>query len=290
MSITGTEEGYIASYASPSSVSTPWEVLAAMDDVVFTKRQGAYSDTAAARFSVPWISLVTESDARLVLRAIQQAKREKKIPAGVFDIGGASIVTAEEAEARYEACDAWFDATNLLVIANGPYQLTDYDPPAQFAQLDAFRPEGYPFTAEDFRYGTPPTLTIDPVTAPTTLWARISPFLSLSLTGRSLRPVHLRRSCRRTAPHRHRRGRWSWRIQRRDRPGDQFDPLPGLYQLFLIAASSDIAQVAQQRIDLGRRSEGRHRFQAHLEGGTLVPGLGIDLHSDIREPVAWQVF
>ena len=44
------EEGYIASYASPSGVSTPWEILAAMDDVVFEKRRGAYSDTTAARF------------------------------------------------------------------------------------------------------------------------------------------------------------------------------------------------------------------------------------------------
>src|SRR5690606_18438281 len=129
------EEGYIASYASPSGVSTPWEILAAMDDVVFEKRQGAYSDTAAARFSVPWLSLVTESDARLVLRSIRQFQREESVPAGVFEIGGVSLVTPEEAVARYEACDAWFEATNLLMLANGPYQLTRYDPPAQFAQL-----------------------------------------------------------------------------------------------------------------------------------------------------------
>ncbi len=246
------EEGYIASYASPSSVSTPWEVLAAMDDVVFTKRQGAYSDTAAARFSVPWISLVTESDARLVLRAIQQAKREKKIPAGVFDIGGASIVTAEEAEARYEACDAWFDATNLLVIANGPYQLTDYDPPAQFAQLDAFRPEGYPFTAEDFRYGTPPTLTIDPVTAPTiALGEDIA--VSVTVVGPgdlSVQYTFVDPAAGQVLATGTAEGDGAGGFSVAIDPAISSTLFPGLYQLFLIAASSDIAQVAQQRIDL----------------------------------------
>ena len=82
---------------------------------------------------------MTESDARLVLRSITQFGRENSIPAGYFDING-TLVTEEEATARYDACDAWFEATNLLVLANGPYQLTRYDPPAQFAQLDAFRP------------------------------------------------------------------------------------------------------------------------------------------------------
>ena len=39
-------------------LSMPWEVLAAMDDLVFDQRRAAYSDTAAARYDVPWLSLV----------------------------------------------------------------------------------------------------------------------------------------------------------------------------------------------------------------------------------------
>src|SRR5262249_19481752 len=74
------EESLIAAYASPSGVGSPWEILAAMDDVVYEKRTGAFTDTAAARFSVPWISLVTEQDARLVLRSVKQFKREKTVP------------------------------------------------------------------------------------------------------------------------------------------------------------------------------------------------------------------
>jgi len=246
------EEGYIASYASPSSVSTPWELLAAMDDVVFEKRQGAYSDTAAARFSVPWISLVTESDARLVLRSIQQMNREKSVPAGVFDIGGTSIVTPEQAAERYDACDAWFDQTNLLVLANGPYQLTAYDPPAQFAQLDAFRPEGYPFTAEDFRFGTPPELTIDPVTAPViALGDDIS--LQVTVTGPgelALQYTFVDAATGQVLETGAAEGDGSGGFTVAIDPAISAALFPGLYQLFLIASSSDIAQVAQQRIDL----------------------------------------
>ena len=49
MSTTGTSRRLYRFVCVPSAVSTPWEILAAMDDVVFEKRTGAYSDTAAAR-------------------------------------------------------------------------------------------------------------------------------------------------------------------------------------------------------------------------------------------------
>jgi peptide/nickel transport system substrate-binding protein len=223
-----------------------------MDDVVFTKRQGAYSDTAAARFTVPWISLVTESDARLVLRSIQQFNREGSVPAGVFDINGAAIVTEEDAAARYEACDAWFDQTNLLMIANGPYQLTRYDPPAQFAQLDAFRPEGYPFTVENFRFGTPPSIAIevgetpslalgDEISIPVTVTGPGELSVQFTFVDPAMGQV-LETATAEAAGD----GTFTVTVD----PAISAALFPGLYQLFLIAASSDIAQVAQQRIDL----------------------------------------
>jgi peptide/nickel transport system substrate-binding protein len=246
------EEGYIASYASPSSVSTPWEILAAMDDVVFEKRQGAYSDTAAARFTVPWISLVTESDARLVLRSITQFGRENRIPEGYFDINGTSLVTEEEATARYDACDAWFESTNLLMLANGPYQLTRYDPPAQFAQLDAFRPEGYPFTVEDFRFGTPPSIAIEPVTPPAVvLGEEISVPVTVSGPGElSLQYTFIDPAAGAVLVNGIAEASGDGSFTVTIDPEISATLFPGLYQLYVIAASSDIAQVAQQRIDL----------------------------------------
>jgi len=72
-------------------------------------------------------------------------------------------VTQDEADARYQAAHDWFDQYGHLVISNGPFFLARYDPPAQFAELDAFRDPTYPFTAADFDLGPSPTLAIDPI-------------------------------------------------------------------------------------------------------------------------------
>lgn len=244
-------ESSIAAYASPSSVSTPWEILAGMDDVVFEKRTGAYSNTAAARFSVPWISLVTESDARLVLRSIKEFGRKKTIPAGVFDIGGTTIVTQDEANARYDAANEWFKNTNLLVITNGPYQLTKYDPPAQYAQLDAFRPEGYPFTVEDFRFGEPPDLTVT-ADAPDSIALGDDISVAVTVDGPGTLAVQytfidsaagtVLESGSATGEG----GNFTVAID----PAVSSTLFPGLYELVVLASSSDLAKVALQRLDL----------------------------------------
>ena len=73
-------DDYIAEYAVPGSMTMPWEVLAAMDDVVFDQRRAAYSDTSAQRFGVPWLSLVQDRDARTVDRTLSQFEREGFVP------------------------------------------------------------------------------------------------------------------------------------------------------------------------------------------------------------------
>ena len=160
------DPNHIAAYASPTSLSMPWEILAAMDDVVFDQHRGAYSDTAAARFNVPWLSLVQHSDATLVNRTMKQMELQKTVPAGVFDVGGKSLVSADDAVARYQAAEDWFQTYGHLVISDGPFFLAKYDAAAQFAEMDAFRDPTYPFTAADFNLGAPPTLTITDVNAP----------------------------------------------------------------------------------------------------------------------------
>ena len=246
------EAGYIAGYASPSGVGSPWELLAAMDDVVYEKRTGAYTDTSAARFSVPWISLVTESDARLVLRSIKEFKRTKSVPAGMFDIGGTPLVTEEAAAERYDACDAWFKETNHLVLGNGPYKLTRYDPPAQFAQLDAFRAEGYPFTAADFKLGVPPKITIEPVTVSTfALGDPIS--LPVTVTGPgalSLQYTLIDPSAGALVTTGNGEGGEGGQFTVNVDPNATSTLFPGLYQLYLLASSDAISQVAEQRVDL----------------------------------------
>lgn len=159
------EERQIASYATPASLTMPWEVLAAMDDVVFEQRRAAYSDTAAARFNVPWLSLVMDRDARLVVRTLRSFASDGTLPRSVFDMGGSVVGGAQDARERYAAAIDWFERYGLLVISNGPYMLTRYDPPAQFAQLDAYRDPSYPFKPGDWYFGAPPPLTIGRVSA-----------------------------------------------------------------------------------------------------------------------------
>ena len=214
-STTGTSsEGYIASYASPSGVGTPWELLAAMDDVVFEKRQAAYTDTVG----------------RPLQRALAQpGDRERRPPGAALAAGvrppqrhpGRRLRDRRRAAGHARRrptpattrCIAWFEQTNLLVIGNGPFQLTRYDPPAQFAQLDAFRADGYPFTAADFQLGTPPSLSIDPVPPPT-----LDLGDPISAPGPGQRPRHPRAPVHPGRPGRGHRGRHGRRRGRRRRP------------------------------------------------------------------------
>ena len=247
------ESAYIADFASPGAASTPWELAAALDDIVFTQRTGAFTDTAAARFSVPWLNLVTETDARAVVRTLRAFLDARSVPAGVFELGGETLVTPEDATARYQACIDWFDQTNLLVIGQGPYTLTRYDPPAQFAELTAFRAEGYPFKPGDWALGAPQRLGItaqppatvvlgDAIAVPVTVtgpgelsvtFVLVDPAAGTVVAGGAATPG--------AAP-----GQFDVAVG----PEVTATLFPSVYQLYLLASSSELSQVAEQRVDL----------------------------------------
>ncbi|MCD6032363.1 MAG: hypothetical protein K0S78_4545 [Thermomicrobiales bacterium] len=249
------EPDYIASYATVGGVSTPWELLYAMDEVVFQERRGAYSDTAAARFSVPWLSLVTETDARLIIRTMRRLQGDSAFPEAIFNLNGRNLVTAEEANARYQACLDWFDQTNLLVISNGPFFLTRYDPPAQFAQADAFRAEGYPFQPGDWAFGEPPVLSVSVEPPPPALLGdSVSVPVSVEGPGAlSLRYVLIDPSAADAASSVVASGEatgtdGSFTVEiGSDVTGALF---PSVYQLFLLASSDELARVTERAVDL----------------------------------------
>ena len=151
------EEDYIAAYATPSSVGTPWELLYAMNELVFTQRRGAFSATTAARFKVPWISLVLDRDARLVRRVVQELSRKEQIPVAALTLPGETepLVDLTQAMEDYAGLLDWFEDKGHMVIGNGPFYLERYDPGAQYAELSAFRNENYPFTPSDLYIGEP---------------------------------------------------------------------------------------------------------------------------------------
>ena len=156
---------YIAEYSSPSGVGMPWEMLAAMDRLVFQERRAAYSQTAAQRFTVPWISLVLSKDSSLMRRALLALQDEGAILENVFQVGGSSLITADDAQERYAAALDWIKSKDHSVVSNGPYVLEEFNPAAQFAELLAFRDPTYPFKPGDFYQGSTPLIDFSSVDA-----------------------------------------------------------------------------------------------------------------------------
>ena len=244
---------HIASYASPAGFDMPWELKVAMDDLVFTQRRAAYSDTAAARFRVPWLSLVLRRDAGLVDRTLRQLEREPYVPEGVFRFGERDLVTPEDAAARYAAAQAWFAERDHLVISNGPFYLAAFDPPAQFAELRAFRDPSYPFKPGDRYRGEPPRLAIDDVSADpvtpgedSTVTATVSGPGSLGVRYLLLDPALGEVVTVGDAAAGATSGEFVVTLPA-DITGSLF---PGFYQLYLAATSDELAQISERRVDL----------------------------------------
>jgi peptide/nickel transport system substrate-binding protein len=247
------DDDYIGAYATPADFDMPWEVKAAMDDLVFEQRRAAYSDTAASRFSVPWLSLVLRQDAGLVDRTLRDLERDEVVPPGVFEFGGRTLVTPEEAIGRYQAAQEWYDDKDHLVISNGPFYLEQFESTANFAELDAFRDPAYPFKPGDNYRGSPPELTIGDVPSDMTVVPGEDVDITVSLTG----PGNLRLHYILVDPA---QGEvvvsgvaesesedFSVNV-----PGDVTASLfPGaFYELYLAAESDSLARITERRVDL----------------------------------------
>ena len=245
-------DDYIAQFSSVSGVSMPWEVLAAMDDLVFEQRKLAYSDTSAARFSVNWASLVQDGDARLVRNTLRAFAEDGAVPQDVLTVGGESLVSESEAVERYNAAIDWFNEKDHMVISNGPYYLETFDSSAQFAQINAFRDDGYPFKPGDLYYGTSPTIQISGIEGGSLEEGQeFSAVVQLEGPGQLavqyifLDPAtdEIIKSGSAEAVSGN-----SFRVQM---PASEVDALAGdLYHLYLAAYSDELASVLERRLDI----------------------------------------
>jgi len=246
-------QDYIAEYASPSGLSMPWEILAAMDKLVFEDRRCAYSDTAAQRYSLQcWISLVMDNDSRLVRRALIDMRDSNTYPAKVFTVGGKTLVTSEQAKARYDAAIQWISQRGMAVISNGPYVLTKYDPPSQFAELEAFRDPSYPFKPGDWYKGSSAAIAFQDVQAgavkagaPVTVTARLQGPGEMKVRYLLVDPVAGKAVASGDAQPAG-QGQFKVELSVQDTAGLAAGP----QQLFLIASSDQVSSLAERRIDL----------------------------------------
>jgi peptide/nickel transport system substrate-binding protein len=245
------DPNYIGAYAVPAGFGFPWELLAAGDDLVFKQRKAAYSDTAAGRFSVPWLSFVVERDVRLMERTLRQMASEGVVPEGVFKIGNKSFITPDAAKARYQAALDWAKQHKHLVISSGPFYLTRYDPPAQYAELQAFRDPGYPYKPGDRYYGTAPQLAISKVDAPKVGKGKAA---NVSITVRGATDPDLKYlllepssgKVVKTGDVKGNKGEFTLSLD----AATTSKLNPGLYRLYLATSSDGIAQVTERRVDL----------------------------------------
>jgi len=164
---------YIAEYAQPWGASMPWEILYAMDILVFEEKKAAYSDTAAARMQVDWLNLIEPRQARRLVRILGRLMESGEYPRNVFEIGSEETCCplptsktcfegVREALKRYSASIEWFKEHGHLVISNGPFYLEKIGTVAeQYAELRAFRDPSYPFKPSDFYVGEPERIELD---------------------------------------------------------------------------------------------------------------------------------
>jgi peptide/nickel transport system substrate-binding protein len=161
-------------------------------------------------------------------------------------------VTTEDAVARYAAAQAWFDEKEHLVISNGPFYLERFDPPAQFAELDAFRDPSYPFKPGDLYRGEPPELAIDDISAEpvvpgeeAVVTATITGPGTVGLQYLLLDPAVSEVVVTGQAQQDGENG-FVVTI-----PADVTSTLfPGFYELYLAAGSDSLARIAERRVDL----------------------------------------
>ncbi|HJW88784.1 MAG TPA: ABC transporter substrate-binding protein [Dehalococcoidia bacterium] len=246
------DTSYIASYASVVALTMPWEILAATDRMVFEDRRAAYSDTAAGRQGVPWLNLAMPRDSLFIRRILLDFQEKAFVPQGVFQVGGKTFLTREEALARYNAAIQWIDRYQMAVISNGPFKMVRFDPAAQFAELQAFRDPTYPFKPGDGYYGSIPRVAIPKVDAkPIEPGAKAEVLVSLEGTP----PLSLRYSLYDPVG---RKNLLSGEAEKRAEkqfavtlsPERTSALKPGLYQLFLLASSSEVAAPTEERVEL----------------------------------------
>lgn len=146
------DDDYIAKSAAVD-VYCPWEVLAAMDSVVFDQKALMYSDLASEKNGVPCMSVDLHDHALLVSQALDELQYSDL--EGVFNLSLTVYATEEDLAERVNASANWFAQMDNLVISDGPFYLEESNVSTGRVELAAFRDENYPFQKGDWLYSHP---------------------------------------------------------------------------------------------------------------------------------------
>lgn len=131
------DPGFIAAQADVFE-DTPWELQALMNAVV-ADRELAFSEARAQEWGVEGIDLAKGPSIPILKAKLDELANETYIPPEIRN-----FVTPEEAAARWQALENWYDEYGHLFVSNGPFYLYRADPDAGQVVLKAFRDYVYP--------------------------------------------------------------------------------------------------------------------------------------------------
>ncbi len=161
------ERAHIAEYADDCIWPvTPWEVMAVMISAREDERL-AFSSAKATELGVPWMDYAKDPETiGIMAEYLESLSDEDYFPPflnktrdDVSNFNGAVWgIGPEDATARWEALNAWYNELGHFMVSNGPYYLENVDIPAKMVTLKAHR--GYPFKADHFNYLVAPAVVL----------------------------------------------------------------------------------------------------------------------------------
>ncbi|MGH6905833.1 MAG: hypothetical protein ACREIR_24200, partial [Geminicoccaceae bacterium] len=132
-----------AATVAPPWSDVPWHVIALMEEAV-ARGFAAFSEQEARRRGVPWLDLARDAPLKERLAGlVDEFARAGFVPAPLE-----SMVTTEEARARWQALAAFHAEHGHFLVTNGPYALTSWSPEATV--LEVFRDVSYPLGVGSF--------------------------------------------------------------------------------------------------------------------------------------------
>lgn len=134
--------------------STPWEITAAMEDIVLDG-EASFSRSDATAKGIGWLSLIIPNDASLVESRLNEFGELGYVPPALPGL------TPGQAMDRYDASAEWIRHNDHAVISNGPFYLDSYIPESRTMRVSAFDDAAYPFEAgrwSDFEHAMPPRI------------------------------------------------------------------------------------------------------------------------------------
>jgi hypothetical protein len=150
------DDAQLAALAPPWS-TVPWHLIVLMEEAV-VRGYAAFSEEEATRRNVAWLDLVRDEALRGKLQElIAQFERDGYRPEALE-----SMVTVEEAQARWQSLRRFLEANGHLLVTNGPYALKRWT--ADSVVLRAVRELTYPLGFGTFdRFANPPTAVLKAV-------------------------------------------------------------------------------------------------------------------------------